>query len=98
MTQEVTITHEGDAMRGEYTAHIAESGETGELTWRAQGPGVRVATHTGVPQSMQGRGIAARLVEAMIADAREEGFRILPACSYVAAQFKRHPEWADLRA
>lgn len=98
MTQEVTITHEGDAQRGEYTAHIAGSDETGELTWRAQGENVRVATHTGVPPSMQGRGIAGKLVEALIVDAREQGFRIEPACSYVAAQFKRHPEWAGLRA
>lgn len=98
MAQEVTITHEGTAGRGEYTAHIAGSEETGELTWRAQDEGVRVATHTGVPPSMQGRGIAAMLVEALIADAREQGFRIVPACSYVAAQFRRHPEWADLRA
>ena len=47
---------------------------------------------------MAGRGVAAKLVEALIADARAEGFRIVPACSYVAAAFARHPEWADLRA
>ena len=41
--------------------------------------------------------MAARLVEAMVADARTEGFRIVPACSYVEAAFRRHPEWADLR-
>ena len=39
-----------------------------------------------------------RLVEAMIADARANGFRIKPDCSYVAAAFQKHPEWADLRA
>ncbi len=38
------------------------------------------------------------LVEALIEDARSEGFKIIPTCSYVAAQFDRHPEWADLRA
>ena len=38
------------------------------------------------------------VVEALIEDARSEGFKIIPTCSYVAAQFDRHPEWADLRA
>ena len=65
-----------------------------------QGPGgpVRVAEHTLVPPAIGGRGVAGRLVEALIADAQAEHFRIDPACSYVAAQFKRHPEWAALRA
>jgi predicted GNAT family acetyltransferase len=98
MTGDITITHAGNDSQGEYTAHIAGIDETGELSWRAQGAGVRVATHTGVPPSMQGRGIAAKLVDALIADAREQGFKIVPACSYVASQFKRHPEWTDLRA
>jgi predicted GNAT family acetyltransferase len=39
--------------------------------------------------------VAQLLVEALIADAREQGFRIVPQCSYVAAQFRRHPDWAD---
>ena len=59
---------------------------------------MRVATHTLVPRAIGGRGVAAKLVEALIADARAEGFRIVPACSYVEAMFRRHPDWAELRA
>ncbi|MBC7158941.1 MAG: N-acetyltransferase, partial [Porphyrobacter sp.] len=46
----------------------------------------------------RGKGIAMKLVEALVADAREQGFTIEPQCSYVVAAFRRHPEWADLRA
>ena len=47
---------------------------------------------------MRGQGIASALVEQLIADARREGFKIVPHCPFVAAQFDRHPEWSDLRA
>ena len=94
----VRITHDGNAQGGEYTAHIEGIDKTGELTWRMQGANVRVATHTGVPREMRGQGIAGKLVDALIADAREQGFKIKPACSYVAEQFREHPEWSDLRA
>ena len=46
-------------------------------------------------RSLSGRG---GLVNRAIADARTDGSKIVPLCSYVAAQFRRHPEWADLRA
>jgi len=86
---------------GEYHAHIPGSTEVARLTWvqreDSQGP-VRVAEHTLVPRAFEGRGIAAKLVDALIADARAEGFRIDPACSYVAAQFRRNPDWAELLA
>lgn len=96
---EVTITHHdrgGDA--GRYVAAVAGSEHTGHLDWEARGRDVRVATHTLVPPPVGGRGVAAQLVEALVADARAEGFRIDPRCSYVARQFERHPDWADLRA
>jgi predicted GNAT family acetyltransferase len=67
------------------------------LTW-VERDGVRIAEHTLVPPEIGGRGIAALLVEALVSDAREQGFRIDPACSYVAAKFDQHPEWADLRS
>lgn len=94
----ITITRQGDSRSGQYSAWIDDSPGAGQLDWVSNGDGIRVATHTLVPSALRGRGIAARLVEALIADARREGFRIVPQCSYVAAQFERHPEWAPLRA
>lgn len=97
----VTITRHGGGKAGEYRAHVPGAQAIGRLTWvRRTGPSgeVRVADHTLVPPAIGGRGVAARLVEALIADAREQGFRIDPECSYVAALFDRHPDWADLRA
>lgn len=98
---EVTITRHGNAQRGEYHAHVAGAAAIGRLTWvkREDAHGtVRVADHTLVPPAIGGRGVAARLVEALIADAQTEHFRIDPACSYIAAAFARHPEWSALRA
>jgi predicted GNAT family acetyltransferase len=95
---DISISHERDGSRGEYRACSEQDGACGRLTWFEPSPGVRVADHTLVPDELRGRGIAARLVEALVADAREEGFRIVPQCSYVAVAFRRHREWADLLA
>lgn len=92
----VTITRHDREGRGEYQAHIAGSDHVGRLTWVERG-GARVADHTLVPPAIGGRGFAARLVEALMADAREQHFKVVPQCSYVAAAFAKHPEWADLR-
>lgn len=58
--------------------------------------GVLVLPHTVVPPALQGRGIAAALVEAALAHARAEGLRVDPVCSYVAVHLRRHPRHADL--
>jgi uncharacterized protein len=93
--EQVTITRRGNDKAGEYHAHVPGSSVIGRLTWKARGT-ARIAEHTLVPPEIGGRGVAARLVEALIADAREQGFKVVPHCSYVAAAFQRHPEWADL--
>ncbi len=56
---------------------------------------VMTITHTGVPQPIAGRGIAAELMRAAVSAAREEGWTIEPACSYAAAYLRRHPEDQD---
>ncbi|ANY19151.1 hypothetical protein A6F68_00619 [Tsuneonella dongtanensis] len=91
------ITHTGNEAHGEYRATVPGSDKVGRLTWRARG-GTRIAEHTIVPPEIGGRGVAAALVEELVADARREGFTVVPQCSYVEAQFRRHPEWADLLA
>ena len=97
MSDDLTITRHDHGMSGEYHAHVPGSDHIGRLTWEERG-GVRLATHTLVPPPIGGRGIAMRLVEALVADAREQGFTIDPQCSYVAALFRRNPDWADLLA
>ncbi|QYU70994.1 N-acetyltransferase [Leptolyngbya sp. 15MV] len=94
----IEITHHESGGRGEYRATVPGSDAVSRLTWKARGEGVRVADHTLVPRELEGRGIAAALVDALVADAREQGFRIVPQCSYVEAKFRRNPDWAELRA
>lgn len=55
-----------------------------------------VIDHTGVPDAIGGRGVAAALVKAALDHARSQGWRVVPACSYSAAYVQRHPEYADL--
>ncbi len=93
----IEITRTGNEARGEYRATVPGSDAVGRLTWQGRG-NARIADHTLVPREIGGQGVAAALVDALIADAQSEGFKIVPACSYIAAQFKRHPEWAELLA
>ncbi|RME90258.1 MAG: N-acetyltransferase [Anaerolineae bacterium] len=56
-----------------------------------------VFTHTGVPRPLEGQGIGSRLVRAGLEYARQEGYRVVPLCSFVDAYIRRHPEYQDLR-
>jgi predicted GNAT family acetyltransferase len=97
MPDAIAITRTDETSHGAYRAELAGSERAAELTWRALGP-LRIADHTYVPPAMRGQGVAQKLVEALVADARDQGFRIVPQCSYVEALFRRHPEWSDLLA
>ncbi|HLT99682.1 MAG TPA: GNAT family N-acetyltransferase [Burkholderiaceae bacterium] len=51
--------------------------------------GVMAITHTGVPSSVGGRGIAADLARTALDTAREKGWKVRPLCSYVDAWMRR---------
>lgn len=61
-----------------------------------QHDGVLLLTHTEVPVALEGRGLAAALVQATLDWARAQGLRVRPLCSYVAAYMRRHPQTQDL--
>lgn len=92
----IAITRSETGGNGRYAATIEGSAGEAELTYRRRAPNLVVANHTFAPPSMRGTGVARALVERLVADARAEGFTIVPTCSYVAAEAKRHPEWADV--
>lgn len=60
--------------------------------------GVMWLTHTETPPPLRGRGLAARVVHAALDHARAHGLTVRPACSYVRAYLRRHPEQQDLVA
>jgi uncharacterized protein len=72
-------------------------GERAALDYVLDG-NIMAITHTGVPQPIGGRGIAAELVRSALAAARSQGWKVVPACSYAADYMGKHPEeCADLR-
>ena len=91
------ITRHDQGARGEYHAAVPGSEAIGRLTYQRRG-NVLIADHTLVPPEIGGRGVAGKLVEQLVADARAAGDRIVPQCSYVEAWFRRHPDQADVRA
>lgn len=98
MDTDIRIELEGTRARGRYVARVAGREGEAELTFRELAPGIVAANHTYAPPELRGTGAARALVARLAADARTEGFRVRPACSYVAAEFDRHPDWADLLA
>ena len=90
---EFEIARELEGTKGRYV--IRRDGAEAELTYSIASPTLVIADHTGVPDSFRGTGAGAALVARIVADARTEGFRIMPLCPFVNAQRKRHPEWAD---
>ena len=55
-------------------------------------------THTNVPASLGGRGIASQLARFALDEARAKGWKVVPACSYVEAWIEKHPEYRDVLA
>lgn len=94
----ISITRESEDGRGRYVGRIEGIAEDAELIFTRPEPGVLIAVHTGVPESMRGTGAGKALVERLVADARAEGFRVRARCPFVKAQFERHPEWVDVKA
>lgn len=97
MADEYIVEREDHAAKGRYVVHLPD-GQEAEMTFRKISPTTIAIDHTGVPREFRMAGIALKLVEAGVADAQRDGVKIIPECSYVQAQFKRHPEWAELLA
>lgn len=88
------IEREETATKGRYVIRL--EGRESEMTYTRSGETTTIIGHTYVPSPLRGQGLAEALVARGVEDARSEGRKILPLCSYVSASFRRHPEWHDV--
>ncbi|MDR2551077.1 MAG: N-acetyltransferase [Desulfobulbus sp.] len=79
-----------------FEMHI--DGKTAVLDYVEQDDGDLAFTHTFVPPELRGRNVAAILTRFALEDARRQGKKVVPQCSYVATFMERNGEYADLRA
>jgi len=89
---EDSVQHHPDRKRFE----IQTDGDTAYVEYvdRSQ---TLILTHTFVPPSLRGRGLAGQLVRHALDFARKAGKTIDPQCSYAESFMEQHPEYADLR-
>lgn len=88
----MTIIHNEQAQRFE----LQKDGQIAYLSYQQQGDKL-VYDHTIVPDAIGGRGIAGELTKHALDYAREQGKKVVPACSYVASYLQKHPEYNDLK-
>jgi predicted GNAT family acetyltransferase len=80
-----------NAERSRY--ELAVDGEVAVVTYNLNAPNLMI-TETLVPERLEGRGLASRLAQHVIADAKARGLVLLPVCPYFSAYLQKHPEHA----
>ncbi|TGR25176.1 MULTISPECIES: GNAT family N-acetyltransferase [unclassified Mesorhizobium] len=89
------IELEDRGSKGRYVLRGAGGAEA-EMTFTKIGEHQLIIDHTEVPDAFRGQGAGLRLVIRAVEDARAAGKKIIPLCPFANAQFRRHPEWADV--
>jgi hypothetical protein len=70
-------------------------GKTALIDYSEQN-GVVAMTHTEVPPEFEGKGVGSKLVKGALEIVKNDGKRVRPLCTFVAAYIKRHPEYESL--
>ena len=86
--------HDSDS-KGSYILR-EPGGAVAELTFSKAGATMIIIDSTEVPEAFRGQGVGVKLITRAIDDARATGLKIIPLCPFAQAQFRRHPEWADV--
>jgi uncharacterized protein len=66
-----------------------------QVAYRLNGD-VITFTHTEVPESLSGKGIANKLAVFVLEYAKEHHLGVVPMCPFIAAYIKRHQEYQPL--
>lgn len=88
------IEHRVDFKR--FVIQIGE--EIAELRYQKKKKNVIQFTHTYVPDSLRGQGLAGKLAKHGLEYARKNGCKVESTCSYITNYLQQHPEYQDIQA
>jgi hypothetical protein len=73
---------------------MVEAGQIVFADYRRDGARL-IIDHVEAPMALRGTGAAGRFMEGLVVEARRQGVKLVPLCSYAAAWLQRHPELAQ---
>ena len=88
-TQEEQVEVKNNQAEQQYEIHSGE--DVAVLVYERNGDSIAYL-HTGVPESMEGHGIASKLARTALEEAREQHLAVVPYCPFVRTYIQRHPE------
>ncbi|WP_264777547.1 GNAT family N-acetyltransferase [Deinococcus aetherius] len=94
MTMDVSAAQVHDNP-GKFRFELRVGGETGVAMYQRRG-NVVVFTHTLVPETLEGQGVASKLIGTALDTVRAASQQVVPLCPFVAAYIRRHPEYRAL--
>ena len=71
-------------------------GHEAYMTYKQVDDTTLVYDHTFVPQELRGKGVAGTVVNRALEYARQQGYTVVPGCTYVRNYLQRHPEFEDI--
>jgi len=89
---DVRVADAPDANR--YEVHY--DGELAGFAEYERRPDRLVFTHTEIDDAYEGKGLGGRLASGALDDARAQGLKVTPVCSFIAGYIDRHADYADL--
>jgi uncharacterized protein len=83
-----------DKEQSRYEVHLG--GETVAIADYVKAPDSVSFTHTETFAGHKGQGLAGRMIDRALRDARDEGLEVMPFCAFVADYVGNHREFLDL--
>ena len=90
---EIIVKHEQKYQQ--FTIELPDE-EEAELAYATPAPQVLDFTHTYVPETARGKGLADKLITEALRFAAENEYRVIASCPVVSRFVERHPDYKKL--
>lgn len=71
-------------------------GETAYVEYIINKVDVIYLTHTEVPQTLEGKGVASEMIKSVLNEIKSRELKLIPICPFVTSYLMRHPEWKSM--